>query len=106
MKTVTEYIAAQPTTARSVLRQLRAIIRKAAPRAVESISYGMPTYKLNGRRLIYIAGWARHCALYPGTIKVPHGKPVPAKQIQALIKSRAQRIAATPKPAPRPRRSR
>src|ERR1043165_7317775 len=64
---VDEYIRSQPEVVRDILSRVRAAIRKAAPRADESIAYGMPAYKLDGRPLIYFAGWKKHYSLYPIT---------------------------------------
>jgi uncharacterized protein YdhG (YjbR/CyaY superfamily) len=47
-----------------VLQELREIIRKAAPKAEEVISYKMPAYKLNGM-LVYFAGYKNHVGFYP-----------------------------------------
>ena len=65
LTSVKAYIAAQPGPARGILRRVRQAIQTAAPKAVESISYGMPTYKLNGKPLFYFAGWKTYCWLYP-----------------------------------------
>jgi uncharacterized protein YdhG (YjbR/CyaY superfamily) len=64
---VDEYLAAQPPAARAVLAAMRAAIRKALPKAEESISYHMPTYKLAGAPVVYFAGWKTHAAMYPAT---------------------------------------
>ena len=61
--TVDAYIAAQSTDAQPRLRELRAAIRDAVPEATEVISYGMPTYKQNGRR-VHFGAAKRHCAIY------------------------------------------
>jgi hypothetical protein len=53
---VDEYIASQPETGQRVLKRVRSIIRKAVPDAQETISYGIPTYKLDGRYVLYFAG--------------------------------------------------
>jgi uncharacterized protein YdhG (YjbR/CyaY superfamily) len=68
--TVDAYIERQPAPARPVLRRIRQAIRKAIPEADEGISYGMPTYKQNGKAILYFAGWARHCSIYPATAAV------------------------------------
>jgi uncharacterized protein YdhG (YjbR/CyaY superfamily) len=64
-KSVDEYIAAQPEALQAVLRRVRNAIRKAVPEAEEAISYQMHAYKLQGRAVIYFAGWKRHYSLYP-----------------------------------------
>jgi uncharacterized protein YdhG (YjbR/CyaY superfamily) len=58
------YLAALPEPARTTLTQLRQSIKAIAPDAVESISYGMPTFKHKGRPLVYFAAAKQHCALY------------------------------------------
>src|SRR4051795_8451531 len=63
-KSVDEYIAAQPEALRPKLEQVRAAIRKAVPDAVEGIGYRMPGYKLNGRPLLYFAGFKEHYSLF------------------------------------------
>ena len=62
-KDVDGYIALAPRNVRSKLKELRAIIRKAAPDAEERISYGMPYYHYNGR-LAYFSIWKAHIGLY------------------------------------------
>ena len=60
---VDAYIDAAPKAAQPLLRDLRAVIRMAAPQAEERISYGMPTYEQNGR-VAYFAGYKNHVGLY------------------------------------------
>jgi uncharacterized protein YdhG (YjbR/CyaY superfamily) len=62
---VDEYIAGFPDEVQKVLKKIRATIRKAAPKAAESISYQIPTYILDGKVLIYFAGFAKHVSVYP-----------------------------------------
>jgi len=69
-QSVDGYIAAQPVPARSVLRRVRATIRKALPGAVEGISYQIPVYKLDGRMVLYFAGFQQHYSIYPATARV------------------------------------
>jgi uncharacterized protein YdhG (YjbR/CyaY superfamily) len=63
---IDEYIAAFPSETRRVLQELRALVRACAPAAVETISYAMPTFDLNGRHLIHFAGYGKFVSLYPG----------------------------------------
>ena len=62
---VAAYIAAFPPEVQAVLERVRRSVRKALPYAVEVISYGMPAYEMDGRAVIYFAGWKAHCSLYP-----------------------------------------
>jgi uncharacterized protein YdhG (YjbR/CyaY superfamily) len=110
---VDEYIASQPDGARRALSRLRTTIRKALPGAEEMMSYQMPTYKLNGRPVIYFAGWKEHYSLYPctsqvvaafandltryevskGTIRFPLAEPVPVKLVEGIAKLRAKEVS-------------
>jgi uncharacterized protein YdhG (YjbR/CyaY superfamily) len=112
-KSVDEYIAAQPEAVQGVLALVRSAICKAVPDAQEMMSYQMPTYKLEGSRLLYFAAWAQHYALYAatagvlaafkdelapyevekGTIRFPLSGPVPVKLIERIAKFRAQEVA-------------
>lgn len=64
-QTVPQYIADFPKEVQRLLKEVRATIRKAAPTAEEMISYGIPTYKLNGN-LVHFGGYAKHIGFYPG----------------------------------------
>ena len=64
-KSVDEYIASKPEAVRGILERVRSAIRKALPRADEVISYQIPAYKLQGRAVIYFAGWKQHYSVYP-----------------------------------------
>jgi len=112
---VAEYIAAQPIEVRRVLKRIRTILRKALPKADEVISYGIPTFKLNGKAVIFFAGWKAHYSIYPagskavlahfkdelagyrqsrGTIKIPLDEPVPAKLIERIAKFRVKELSS------------
>jgi uncharacterized protein YdhG (YjbR/CyaY superfamily) len=117
---VDEYIAAQPEALRPKLEQVRAAIRRAVPEAVEGFGYGMPGYKLNGRPLLYFAGFKQHYSLFAasgtffasleqelkdykqrkGTIHFPLDEPVPVKLISRIAKLRASGISEMTAGAP------
>ena len=107
-------MAMQPETVQLVLERVRQTIRKAVPEAEEVISYQIPTYKLRGQPVLYLAGWKKHYSLYPftgnliaafrdelapyevnnkGTIRFPLSQPVPVKLIARIAKFRAREIA-------------
>ncbi|MFO0663902.1 MAG: DUF1801 domain-containing protein [Polyangiaceae bacterium] len=65
--TVAEYIESRPPEHQRLLRRVRTILRQAIPEAEECISYGMPTYKIEGKAAIHFAGWKAHFSLYPVT---------------------------------------
>ena len=106
---IDEYLATQPAASLAALRSVRKIIRDALPEAEETISYGIPAFRLRGRVVLYFAGWKRHYSLYPvndrllaalkvkrgtyevskGTVRFPLSDPVPAKLIARIAKLKA-----------------
>jgi uncharacterized protein YdhG (YjbR/CyaY superfamily) len=64
---VDDYLAKLSAEQRAALESLRGQIRAVAPEAVEAISYGLPTFKLNGN-LVHFGAAAKHCAFYPGAV--------------------------------------
>jgi len=106
IETIDEYIAAQPIEKRVSLEKIRSVIQKAAPKATEVISYGMPAFKQDGI-LVYFAAFKNHYGFFPtaspivifkkelvtyktskGAIQFPTDKPIPIKLIQAIVKLR------------------
>jgi uncharacterized protein YdhG (YjbR/CyaY superfamily) len=107
------YIAAFPPETQKVLKELRALIKSAAPGVTERISYGMPTFDLNGHYLVYVAAWKKHIGFYPvtaavtralkeeikpymsgkGSLQFPLGKPMPAKLIRRIVKLRVKEVS-------------
>lgn len=63
-KSVNEYIKSFPEEIQSLLVKVREVIIQNAPKAQESIAYGMPAYKTNGRPLVYFAGFKNHIGFY------------------------------------------
>src|SRR2546428_7823682 len=69
-KNIYDYVDRFPKETQQLLRKMRLTIRKAAPKAKESISYGMPTFTLDGNR-VYFAGYKNHIGFYPGGAIAP-----------------------------------
>ncbi len=103
---VDEYIASFPKDVQKLLEELRGTIKAAAPEAEEKISYQIP-FTLNGKYLVYFAGWKNHIAMYPipsgtgafnkevsqyvegkGTLKFPIDQPLRLKLITKIVKFR------------------
>ena len=108
-KNVDDYLARVPQEARTTLEKLRQTIKAAAPKAVEVISYQMPTFKLDGRMLVSFAAFKNHCSFFPGaapikvhakvlkayeiskgTIRFPTNKALPASLVKKLVKARIE----------------
>lgn len=105
-KDIDEYIAGFPLDTQEILEQIRVTIKKVVPEAEETISYGIPTFKLNGTYLIYFAAYKNHIGFYPvpaeidqvdkvfasyktsgkGTLQFPLNKPMPLNLITQLVK--------------------
>jgi len=62
---IDSYIACFPEKTQKILEKLRATIRKAAPEAKETISYGIPTFTFYGN-LVHFGGYEKHIGFYPG----------------------------------------
>jgi len=104
---VDSYLAAAPEEARATLEKLRKVIKAAAPKAAEVISYQIPTYKYHGP-LVAFAAFPNHCGFYVMstavmdahrdelksydtakiTIRFPANKPLPAALVRKIVKAR------------------
>ena len=115
-KDIDEYIAGFPDNVQEILQKIRTTIRKAAPKAEEAISYQIPTFTLNGRYLIYFAGYKSHVSIYPaprqsenfkdelaaykggkGTVQFPLDEPIPFGLITRIVKFMARENEAKAK---------
>lgn len=113
-KNVDAYIASFPEETQKILEQVRSTIQKAAPTAVEKISYAMPTFTLNGN-LIHFAAYKNHIGLYPapqgieafkeelsaykgakGSVQFPLDKPMPLDLIARITAYRAKQNLEKP----------
>jgi uncharacterized protein YdhG (YjbR/CyaY superfamily) len=101
---VDQYLDSFPPEVQAVLQATRKTIRAADPGLQESISYGIPTFSIGGRPVVYLGGWKKHISVYPlpeldetlepqlapylsgkGTAKFPLDKPIPHELITALV---------------------
>lgn len=105
-KTIDEYIKNYPEDVQEKLLTIRDLIRDLVPeKTEETISYGIPTFKLNGKYVVYFAGFKKHISIYPifhtegdvrkeiepyikgrGTLQFPLGKPLPLSLIRKIVK--------------------
>ena len=104
---VDEYILDFPEDIQSLLNLVRSTIQQAAPEAEESIGYGMPAYKTNGKPLVYFAAFKNHIGFYAtptghaefakelskykqgkGSVQFPIDQPMPLKLIAQIVEFR------------------
>jgi uncharacterized protein YdhG (YjbR/CyaY superfamily) len=64
---VEAYLRELPEGPRAALEHLRRIVKRAAPGATETIAYGMPALRLEGRFLLSYAAFRDHCSLFPAS---------------------------------------
>lgn len=107
-KTMDEYINTFPEDVRATLNKLRQTIREAAPEAEETISYQMPTFRLNGN-LVHFAAFENHIGFYPtptgieafekelstykgakGSVQFPIDQPLPLELIRKIVEYRVK----------------
>jgi uncharacterized protein YdhG (YjbR/CyaY superfamily) len=101
--TVDEYVGSFPPDVQRSLEDVRRAIRAAVPEADERISYGIPTFAIGGRYVVYFSGWKEHLSVYPipdgdsglaaelepyragkGTLKFPLSKLMPLELITRI----------------------
>jgi uncharacterized protein YdhG (YjbR/CyaY superfamily) len=106
--TIDAYIAAFPAEVQKKLKELRKVIKEAAPEAEEKISYQMPTFTQNGN-LVHFAAFKNHIGFYPapsgiekyqdelaryktskGAIQFPLGEDIPFDLVREIVKFRLQ----------------
>ncbi|MBP6978665.1 MAG: DUF1801 domain-containing protein [Bacteroidales bacterium] len=108
-RSIDEYIKTFPTDIQMLLNKVRKIIIEKAPEAVESMAYGMPAYKTNGKPLVYFAGFKSHIGFYAtptghtefanelsnykqgkGSVQFPLNKPIPFDLIGRIVEFRVK----------------
>jgi uncharacterized protein YdhG (YjbR/CyaY superfamily) len=112
VKTVNDYLAAAPKEKQATLTKLRQTIKAAAPKASESVSYGIVGYKLERKPVVYFAYWKAYYSVYgmgsrvtkahaaelkdylqsKGTIQFPADKPLPYRLVTKMVKARVSEI--------------
>ncbi len=102
-----EYIAGHPLEVQAILQKIRQIVMAAAPGATETISYQMPTFRLNGGNLVHFAAFKKHIGFYPtpsgteqfrhqlaaykggkGSVQFPLDQPMPYDLIRQIVEFR------------------
>ena len=112
VETIDNYIAGFPDDVQRLLKQMKEIISKAAPKAEEAIKYAMPTFTFHGN-LVHFAGYKNHIGFYPapsgiesfkeelskyksskGAVQFPIDKPLPVALITKIVKFRVKESLA------------
>lgn len=106
-KNIDEYIGNFPPDVQKILEKIRALIKKTARGAEESISYGIPAFKQAGNVVLYFAAFKKHVSVYPaprgaaefkaelkeyaggkGTVQFPLNESIPYDLIRRIVKFR------------------
>jgi uncharacterized protein YdhG (YjbR/CyaY superfamily) len=106
------YIRHAPKEVQALLTAMRRAIRLAAPKAEETISYGMPCFRLKGN-LVYFAAFRHHIGFYPtasgiaafkkellpyksskGAVQFPLDRPLPLALIKKIVRFRVKESLA------------
>lgn len=109
--TIDEYIANFPKNIQLELEKMRATIQSVEPTMTETIAYGIPTFKLNGKNVVHFGGFATHIGFYPAPsgieafkddlTKYQHGKgtlqftldqDIPLDLVRKVVKFRLDEI--------------
>lgn len=109
---VDEYFAGAPEPQRSTLLGLRATLQGLLPAAEETLSYGVPAFKVDGKAIAGYAFFKQHCSYFPhsgsvlqaladelkdyqwskGTLKFPVDAPLPEALVRQLVAARLQQL--------------
>lgn len=108
---VEDYIASFDGITLERLQQMRALVNQELPGADERISYNIPSYFVDGKQIIYFAGFKNHIGMYPGrtnseaynklaeeyahgksTTQFSHSEPLPTSVIKKFIKTRLKEV--------------
>ena len=107
-KNYDEYAARFPKDVQQLLQQIRLTIRKAAPQAQETISYGMPAFRQEVI-LVWFGVHTHHIGFYPGasgiaafkkelarykhakgSVQFPIDQPLPLALVTRIVKFRVK----------------
>lgn len=113
LTTIDQYIQSFPASVQPILNEVRNTIKENAPDTIESISYGMPAWKLNGKPLVYFAGYKNHVGFYAtptgheaftkelsiykqgkGSVQFPINDPMPLQLIAHIVQFRVAEVLA------------
>lgn len=109
-KTVTDYLASIPPEAKKPIDEIRSILKAVAPKATETIKWGVPVFE-EERILFSYSATKHHLTFMPtrttlaafveelkeyttgkDTIQFPYDKPLPKRLIKKIAKYRVKEV--------------
>ncbi|HSO65046.1 MAG TPA: DUF1801 domain-containing protein [Ornithinibacter sp.] len=112
---VQRYLDSASDAGRAAYLAVRELVLRHAPSATETLSYGMPTFVVDGSRLLHASAWTEHLAIYPlpderdldpqaatdleahssgaSTLKLPYLEPFPTALVDAVVRAHVARVA-------------
>ena len=112
---VESYLERAPETGRAVFLGVRELVQRHAPDATETLSYNMPTFVVDGHRLLHASAWKEHLAIYPlppaedldaqaaadleahssgaSTLKLLYTQEFPTLLVDAVVRAHLARVA-------------
>ena len=113
---VQRYVDSLTDAGRTAYLAVRAVVLRQAPTATETLSYSMPTFLVDGSRLMHVSAWKEHLSIYPlppaddlapraraalevhssgaSTLKLPYAEPFPTDLVDAVVRAHLARLAA------------
>lgn len=110
-KTIDAFIASCYPDVQPTLEEVRRTIQAAVPDATEAISYGIPTFQLDGKNMVHFGASKHHIGFYAtpdghaefepelskykrgkGSVQFPLDQPMPLDLIRRIAVYRAKQI--------------
>ena len=112
MREIDEYLATLDEPKRSTLEALRTSILEVVPEAEQTISYGMPAFKVSGKTVAGFAAFKNHLSYLPhsgsvlselgddlaryerskGALRFAIDKPLPKRLVKKLVITRMRQL--------------
>lgn len=111
LTTTDEYIESFSVDIQIILQKVRQVIKDTSSEAIETFSYGIPTFDLNGKHLVHFAAFKKHIGFYPtpasietfkeelsqfkwakGSVQFPLNKPIPYDLIKKIVLFRIKEV--------------
>jgi len=108
---VDAFILNQSLEVKDRLQMVRDAIRQAVPDATEAISYGIPTFQIDGKNMIHYGPGKEHIGIYAtpdghvefeeelsqykrgkGSVQFPLGQPLPVELIKRMAIFRSEQL--------------